>query len=72
MCTPTWRVTIGIHAGTVMSRDIYEKDDFANLDECKDYVLNKFRAPKGYMMGYAYAYGPEKQKVHLYEGPHPR
>lgn len=64
-----WRLSYGIHRGTLMSRDTGSKN-FATLAECKADVAkmeSDFRR-MGYMIWFAEAHGPDGQKERVHAG----
>lgn len=66
-----WILHFGIHRGTLMSRDA-DRDDFDSLEECRERVqqLERDMRSIGYLIWYAYAVGPEGERVDLHRG-HP-
>ncbi len=64
-----WELHIGCHRGTLTSRDS-EVRKHPSLDVCRADVQSaeKFYKSIGYFVWFAYAVGPEGQKVKLHEG----
>jgi hypothetical protein len=69
MSDKQWRLSIGIHKGTLMSRDT-DNRTFNSLEECKRDVrqTEENMARIGYYIWFAKAYGPDGEEIKLHEG----
>lgn len=61
-----WRLVVGSHAGTVMSRDVLE-ERHNSLKDCEKSVgqFEKEYGKRGLALWYATAYGPKQEKVEI-------
>lgn len=65
-----WRMEVGIHKGTVTSRDIRTDFEVKNLEDCKTQLAayEKDMQFIGYQIWYAKAYHPDGTEIKLHPG----
>lgn len=63
-----WKLHFGTHRGTLMSRDA-SVEEYETLDKCRSFIARaeKDLADSGYVIWYAYAIGPDGQRVELHK-----
>lgn len=64
-----WKLHIGCHRGTLMSRDS-ETSEYDSLDACRKSVqeAEEFWSKMGYYVWFAYAFSPSGEKIALHKG----
>lgn len=65
-----WKFHIGIHRGTLMSRDAEPPKDVDSLPECRTMALKAMRnySRLGCLIWYCYAVSPTGERVTLIDG----
>ena len=68
-----WILNMGCHRGTLMSRDSI-REEYASLADCQTAAMKKEKAWReiGYSVWFAYAIGPDMERVELRQGSQPQ